>query len=513
MQHNLRVFYRDPKELIPNQLNADISGDPQKNSRYQELLQSIKICGILQPLIVTKRNRIRAGNMRHHIALSIGLTKVPCLEEIDSDELLKVEAVENKEQIIDNYKTVSHDINKGDTPYSKLMRIKILEEYYGIRQGVRIDKSPEIKQAKEKRDKIAPQTERTQLKAIEKNLELAFPDDAEKQKEYWGKVGTGKSVIAAVKETKMLAVKAQEPEDLDERFDYITDQIKIYNQSCLDLSNIPNKSIRAIIGSPPYHLMKPPQEGFENELGQEETAKQYALNLLELYLPCKRILLDDGSIWIVINEGVKNGSYTGAVEWLIVLMLENGFILNDVLIWAKYNTQPSGGNRSTRNFEYILQFTLKPVPKCDFTWLNGFEPLNDNVFGVGAGIKLASFIHLKEGFVKTSVANTGRLREACEKEGFYLEHSSTYPPEIPFVCIKTSCQKGDHIADLFNGCGSTAKAVLYAADMDITYHGFEINPVSVRASKINIEMDFGKQSNGKTKEFKPTTDNSTPKVA
>ncbi len=512
MQHNLKVIYRDPKTLIPNQLNSEVFGDPSKNSRYQELLQSIKICGILQPLIITAVDGIRAGNMRHHIALSLGLLKVPCLQEIDSDELLKVEAVENKEQIIDNYKTIVHDINKGETPLSKLRRIKILEEYHGIRQGTRSDKSPEIKQAKKERDKIAPQTERTQLKTIEKNLEAAYPDDPEKQREYWDKIGTGKSIIGAVKETKMLAVKAQEPENLKERFDYITDQIKIYNQSCLDLAHIPDKSVRAVIGSPPYHIMKPAQEGFNDELGQEQTARQYAMHLLEHYIPCKRIMLDDGSIWVVINEGIKNGSYTGAVEWFIVLMIDAGFLLNDVLIWAKYNTQPSGGNRSTRNFEYVLQFTLKPVPKCDFTWLNEFEPLKDNVFGAGAGIKLTSFIHIKEGFVQTSTANTGRLREACEKEGFYLEHSSTYPSEIPFACIKTSCQKGDHIVDLFNGCGNTAKAVLYV-DMGITYHGFEINPVSIRASKINIEMDFGKQPDSITRVFNPNTDNPTQQVA
>ena len=68
------------------------------------------------------------------------------------------------------------------------------------------------------------------------------------------------------------------------------------------------------------------------------------------------------------------------------------------------------------------------------------------------------------------------------------------------------------MVDLFNGCGNTAKAVLYA-DMGITYHGFEINPVSIRASKLNIEMDFGKQPNSKTKEFKPNKDNPTEQVA
>jgi DNA modification methylase len=507
-QPALQVIYPNPKELTLNRFNSKTDGGPSKNQKYKELLESIKICGILQPIIITKEKVIRSGNLRHQIAVSLGLTKVPCIVEVDSEELYKVDDVKGRAQIIDNYKTISHDIKKVETPFSKLMRIKVLEEYNGIRQGVRSDKDPKLKKAKEDRDKIAKESERAQLKQIQANLEKTYPGNEQKQKEFWDKVGNGKSISAAVKETKRLAVKAGEKPDIGkERYDYITSQIKIYNQSCMNLSHIPDKSIRAIVGSPPDHLMKPAQKGFVDELGQEKNAKDYAKNLVEHYIPCKRILMDDGSIWVVINEGFKDGSYTGSVEWFIVMMLEEGFLLNDVLIWAKYNTQPSGGNRSTRNFEYILKFTLKSIPKSDFTWLNEFEPLKESVFGTGAGIKLASFIHLKEGFVRTSTATTALLREACEKEGFYLEHSSTYPPEIPFLCIKTSCEKGDHVVDLFNGCGNTAKAVLYA-DMNLTYHGFEINPLSVRASKVNIALDFDVPNNSKAQPF-PTTTQST----
>ena len=513
MQINFKIVYLKTKTLKFNQHNLKADGDPRENENYSEFRQTVKICGIQQPFKIKKDGTtLRSGNMRLAAALDENVEEVPCIIEDYGDEINNTTSHKERHQIIDDYKTVVHDTKKAETPYSKHLRIKIIEAYYGIKQGMRSDKSPEIKKAKKERDKIAPQTERTQLNAIQKNLDVIYPNNPGKQKEYWDEVGTKKSVVNAVKETKMLAVKAKEKESLKDRFDYITDYINIYNQSCLNMAHIPDKSVKAVIGSPPYHLMKPPQPGVEDELGQEKPANQYAVNLLNHYLPCKRILLDNGVIYVVINEGIKDGSYTGAVEWFIVLMLQNGFYLNDILIWAKYNTQPSGGGRSTRNFEYILQFALNPAPKSDFTWLNEFEQLKDNIFGTGHGIKLASFIHLKEGFVKTSVANTTRLREACEKAGFYLDHSSTYPPEIPFVCIKNSCQKGDHIVDLFNGCGNTAKAVLYA-NMGITYHGFEINPLSVRASKINIEMDFGKQPKDNTIPFTPNQDNSTQQVA
>ena len=127
-----------------------------------------------------------------------------------------------------------------------------------------------------------------------------------------------------------------------------------------------------------------------------------------------------------------------------------------------------------------------PADKHRANDVKGFE---DNVFGADTRIKLAAFLQLKDGIVKTPSANTEKLREACKREGFYLEHSSTYPVEIPYLCIKSSCKGNgeDHILDIFNGCGHTAKAVL-ATKMPIKYTGLEITADYVKASKINIEM-------------------------
>lgn len=311
----------------------------------------------------------------------------------------------------------------------------------------------------------------------------------------------------------MLAVKAKESESINNRFDYITDQIRIYNQSCLDLSHIPDKSIQAVVCSPPYYKMRPPQEGFENELGQEATVELFVEHLINHFIPCKAKLTNDGSLWVNLADNVKHGCYSLSTEKFIIKMESAGFYLHDLIYWVKINTQPAPDSRTTRNVEYLMQFKLNrgQNPYCDFTWLNEIKGFEDSSFGTGHGIKLASFLWLHEGIVTTSTANTARLREACEKAGFYLEHSSTFPPEIPFLCIKTSCKKGSHVVDLFNGCGNTAKAVLYA-EMDLIYHGFEINPVSVRASKVNVELDFGKQSANKTHEF-PALNTKSKKIA
>jgi len=69
-QQGLNVIYYDPKELTPNRFNSKTDGNPSENKRYKELLESIKICGILQPIIITKEKAIRSGNLRQQIAVN-----------------------------------------------------------------------------------------------------------------------------------------------------------------------------------------------------------------------------------------------------------------------------------------------------------------------------------------------------------------------------------------------------------------------------------------------------------
>ncbi|MEI8280528.1 MAG: DNA methyltransferase [Bacteroidota bacterium] len=191
----------------------------------------------------------------------------------------------------------------------------------------------------------------------------------------------------------------------------------------------------------------------------------------------------------------ESNTYSLAPERFMLCMIEAGFLLDDLIYWHKTSAQPNTGNRTLRNIEYLMKFSLNRTPYIkpynDFTWLSELEGIGfeNSKIGNGNGIKLSSFMNLKSGIVTTSPANTLKLREACKLEGFYLEHGSTYPPEIPYMCIKNSCRENSHIVDLYNGCGNTAKAALYA-NMGITYHGFEINPLYVRASVANLNLDF-----------------------
>jgi len=504
------VIYVDPNVLTPHKLNAEIFGNLKTNETYPDLKLAIQLFGILQPLIINGTN-IVSGNVRLQIAKELGFKVVPCITENEIGEYKNLQEVLSvSDELMDKYKMILHDLKKKDTVLSKIIRKEILEEMYGIKQGKRSDISPQMAAAIKERNKIASPTDRTKLNNVRKHLEEAFPGDKAKQDAWLGSLDPKASLKTVVKESSKLSISDTENPDLKKRFDFATKQINIYNQNCLDLSIIPDKSISAVVGSPPYFQRRESQ-GFENELGTQKNVADFIDLLVEHYVGLKSKLCADGTIWVNIADVVKNSCFTLSPERFMLEMSKH-FKLLDIIYWVKSNAQPGDGDNSFQNVEYLLKFGLIEKPYTDYTWLNGISELEDITFGKGQRIKLSSFLTLKQGFIKTSGANTKRLRQLCKENGFYLEHTSTYPVEIPYMCLKISAKKDSHVLDLFNGTGTTGIASIMA-DMNLTYHGFEINPLSVRSSKINIEDATGEQSNCTAIPFVPNVENQSGQAA
>ena len=86
-----------PVDLIdPNPLQARTVFQTE---RLQELSQSIKVNGVIQPLVVRKRGgryQLVAGERRWRAAKMSGLTRVPAIvQEISDEQLLEVTLIEN----------------------------------------------------------------------------------------------------------------------------------------------------------------------------------------------------------------------------------------------------------------------------------------------------------------------------------------------------------------------------------------------------------------------------------
>ena len=83
-----RIVFLDPRELKPHPLNRELyeeRADP-------DFVDSIRNLGVREPLIVNSDRVILGGHRRWRAALTLALSKVPCVvQEFDNEQVALVE--------------------------------------------------------------------------------------------------------------------------------------------------------------------------------------------------------------------------------------------------------------------------------------------------------------------------------------------------------------------------------------------------------------------------------------
>jgi DNA modification methylase len=74
------------------------------------------------------------------------------------------------------------------------------------------------------------------------------------------------------------------------------------------MEELEDESINVVITSPPYFQMKEYQLN-SNQLGQESSVEEYIGNLNNHFREVLRVLKNDGSLFVNINDCVRNGEY------------------------------------------------------------------------------------------------------------------------------------------------------------------------------------------------------------
>lgn len=261
----------------------------------------------------------------------------------------------------------------------------------------------------------------------------------------------------------------------------------VYNDDSYSKPHIPDKSIATIVCSPAYRGMRIYGED-SNELGSEKTKEEYVENLIKHFNECHRLLKDDGSLFVNINEGVQGDGYEGSVHLFIVEMLKTKlFTLNDEVIWTKQNPVYTAGNRFVRSHEYVLHFVKSNNNGIKYN--TGIYPFIRDEKGLcvyGADKlhpKILSFFELRENTFLTNVANTGSLRKLCKQKGLPMEHSATFPLSVPALLILLTTDEGDTVMDIFNGTGVSGEACIA---LGRNYIGFEKYASYVKATEVRI---------------------------
>lgn len=176
--------------------------------------------------------------------------------------------------------------------------------------------------------------------------------------------------------------------------------IKIIQGDCLEIiKSLEDKSVNTCITSPPYWGLRD-YNGEEKQLGLEDTPKEFVNNLVEVFREVKRVLRDDGTVWLNLGDSYANQrSGEGAdtlknlnvnthgyknptkkqektnknfnktlnygnlkpknlvgIPWRVAFALqEDGWYLRQDIIWHKPNPMPeSVTDRCTKAHEYIF---------------------------------------------------------------------------------------------------------------------------------------------------------------
>lgn len=234
-------------------------------------------------------------------------------------------------------------------------------------------------------------------------------------------------------------------------------------------------SVRCAITSPPYWGLR--TYGIDEQIGLEATLGQFMNRLVSVFAEVKRVLADDGTLWLNIGdaytsgnrgyrapdkknparamsvrpetpEGLKPKDLIG-VPWRLAFALQNdGWYLRDDIVWHKPNAMPeSVKDRPARCHEYI--FMLTKSEKYFYDWQASREP-----------------------------ADNGGLRNrrsvwAVNTKPFSGAHFATFPPDLIRPCIQASTRPGDFVLDPFFGSGTVGVTCL---EEKRRYIGIELNP-------------------------------------
>jgi DNA modification methylase len=96
----------------------------------------------------------------------------------------------------------------------------------------------------------------------------------------------------------------------------------------------------------------------DDQIGLEATVKEYVANLAQVFREVKRVLRDDGTLWLNLSDTYKDKGLLG-VPWRVAFALQaDGWVLRSDIIWSKRNSMPESVlDRPTRSHEQVFLFS------------------------------------------------------------------------------------------------------------------------------------------------------------
>ena len=294
------------------------------------------------------------------------------------------------------------------------------------------------------------------------------------------------------------------------------------------LKRLPSESANCCVTSPPYFGLR--DYGVDGQIGLEETPEDYVANLVEVFREVRRVLRDDGTLWLnlgdsyaaqrggthqpaetlagakhgktidgdIVNRGrhdgynpTRNASAIGlkhkdliGIPWRVAFALQaDGWFLRQDIIWHKPNPMPeSVRDRCTKAHEYV--FLLSKSDRYFYDHVAIKEP------AVSSGPRCGSLYNNTGREIAAGNDRPVRDRSKEQRRGDYSggrnrrsvwtvatrpykgAHFAVFPPQLVEPCILAGCPIGGVVLDPFFGSGTTG---MVARKLRRKWIGIDIN--------------------------------------
>jgi len=301
---------------------------------------------------------------------------------------------------------------------------------------------------------------------------------------------TGKAVPVRA-ETATKATESISPNPAAAKCRFIT------GDALTELPKLAAQSVNVIVASPPYW---PAKRAYNLKgIGFEKTLEGYIENLVTVFHEARRVLRDDGVLWLIIDDAYasRGGKWTTqshlakrptrqksttptSIEYadttylrpagnllfipvqLAMAMQDDGWLCRAKIIWDKgASGQPeSVTNRPTKNYEEIFMFSKNRRYFYDPDPIR--EPL---VSTYNTPDKQKSGLMGKEHkrdfrvLLNPMGRNSGSVWDVSAAN-YRGNHPATMPEELVRRMLLASCPEGGTVMDVFGGAGTTALVAL-----------------------------------------------------
>ncbi len=277
------------------------------------------------------------------------------------------------------------------------------------------------------------------------------------------------------------------------------------------LKTLPSESVNCCVTSPPYFGLR--DYGVDGQIGLEQTPDDYVAKLVAVFREVRRVLRDDGTLWLNLGDSytsmrrsdrkespgvgakqemngfrhkIKWGKGGGTnfwwripafgtelkpkdimgIPWRVAFALQaDGWYLRQDIIWHKPNPMPeSVTDRCTKSHEYI--FLLSKSQRYYFDSDAIKEPAVGGT-SKGNGRRLAEQAIARTGGIISGGTDKSTLGTSADEtrnrrsvwtvttKPYKGAHFATFPPDLIRPCVLAGCPVGGTVLDPFGGSGTT----------------------------------------------------------